>query len=375
MLRGPSVRTLSVTLAFGLLGLLADLPRIAILSDARLLLGGVFYLAIALLYGPVYGAIAAFVTVLPDCVGQRPEAALLLVLEAAAVGWLVRRGLLAILAELAYWAVAGAPLAILLYIRVLNYPSPTGWATVIAYAINGLLNVMLAEVLIGFAWVQKHSASPRFSAERQPLRAYLTHGFLLVATVPLLLLNIVNGQAYAKRQQMDASQRLDEAASAIRQHMEEFVSSHQLALLMLSRGIANEGHFDPETLDRWLEQNHAVYPGFQTLTVSDNQGVPIAVSPRHMPDGNPILSPPGAIVGDSGTMRDREYYKRTISTRRSVISEVYLGRAAQQPTVGSLQLLAFRRIALGTQMVETVSSIPTTPRSTRPSPHSSSRLC
>src|SRR5579872_2130819 len=333
MLRGPSVRALSVTLGFGLLGLLADLPRIAILSDARLLLGGVFYLAIALLYGPVYGAIAAFVTVLPDCVEQRPEAALLLVLEAAAVGWLVRRGLLAILAELAYWAVAGAPLAILLYIRILNYPSPTGWATVIAYAINGLLNVMLAEVLISFAWVQKHSASPRFTAGRQPLRAYLTRGFLLVATVPLLLLNIVNGQVYAKRQQTDASQRLDEAASAIRQHMEEFVSSHQLALLMLSRSIANEGHFDAETLDRWLEQNHAIYPGFQTLAVSDNQGVPIAISPRRMPDGNPVLSPPGARMGDSGTMRDREYYKRTISTRYSVISDVYLGRAAQQPTV------------------------------------------
>jgi len=324
---------LSVTLGFGLLGLLADLPRIAILSDARLLLGGVFYLAIALLYGPVYGAIAAFVTVLPDCVGQKPEAALLLVLEAAAVGWLVRRGLLAILAELAYWAMAGAPLAILLYIRVLNYPSPTGWATVIAYAINGLLNVMLAEVLISFAWVQKHSASPRFTAGCQPLRAYLTRGFLLVATVPLLLLNIVNGQAYAKRQQTDASQRLDEAASAIRQHMEEFVSSHQLALLMLSRSIANEDHFDAETLDRWLEQNHAIYPGFQTLAVSDNQGVPIAISPRRMPDGSPVLSPPGARVGDSGTMRDREYYKRTISTGHSVISEVYLGRAAQQPTV------------------------------------------
>ena len=326
---------MAVTLAFGFLGLLVNLPHIAILSDARLLLGGVFYLAIALLYGPLYGAIAAFISVLPDCVlEQKPDVALLLILEAIAVGWLVRRGLLAILAELAYWAVAGAPLAILLYIRLLHYPSPTGWATVIAYAINGLLNVMLAEVLIGLPWLRKYSASPGgFAAERQPLRVYLTHGFLLVATVPLLLLNIVNGQAYAKRQQKDASQRLDEAASAIRQHMEEFVSSHQLALLMLSRGISNEGRFDVATLNRWLEQNHALYPGFQTLTVSDSQGVPIAVSPRSMPDGQPSLSPPRAIFADQATLRDREYYKRTIATRRSVISDVYLGRVAGRPTV------------------------------------------
>ena len=334
MPRGPSVRTLAVALTFGLAGLLLNLPRISLLEDAPLLLGGVFYLAITLLYGPIYGAAAACVTVLPDCLpGRHPETALLLILEATAVGWLVRQGLLAILAELAYWTVIGAPLAVFFYIRLLAYPSPRGWVMVLAYAINGLLNVILAELLISFQSVQKYSGSPSVSAGRQPLRAYLTHGFLLVATVPILFLNIVNGQAYAKRQQTDASQRLEEAASAICQNMQAFVSDHRLALLMLSRAIANEGRFDPPTLDRWLEQNHALYPGFQTLTVSDQHGVPIAVSPHSMPDGKPVLSPPSAVFPDSATMRDREYYQRTIATRQSVISEVFLGRAAIQPTV------------------------------------------
>ncbi len=334
MLRGPSVRTLVVTLAFGALGVAANLLNISILADARLLLGGVFYLAIALLYGPRYGAMAAFVTMLPDCVmRQKPEAAVLLVLEAAAVGWLARWGWLAILAELAYWAVVGGPLAGLIYIRLLNYPSPTGWATVIAYAINGLLNVMLAEVLTGLPWLRKYSRSPRFAVERQPLRVYLTHGFLLVATVPMLLLNIVNGQAYAIRQQTDASQRLSEAASAIRQQTEEFVSRHQAALLMLSRGIGNEDRFDADALQRWLEQNHAIYPGFQTLAVSDTTGLPVAVSPRSMADGRPVLSPRGVIPPEAATMRDREYYKRTVATQRSVVSDVYLGRVSLQPTV------------------------------------------
>jgi signal transduction histidine kinase/ActR/RegA family two-component response regulator len=334
MPRGPSVRTLAVTLAFGSLGLLVNLPHIGILSEAPLRLGGVFYLAIAFLYGPSYGAIAAIISMLPECVaGQAPEAAGLLVLEAIAVGWLVRRGLFAILAELAYWAVAGAPLAILLYIGLLHYPSPSGWAAVIAYAINGLLNVMLAEALISLSWVQKYSGCLRLAAERQPLRAYLTHGFLLLATVPLLLLNIVNGQSYAKRQQTDASQRLEEAASAIREDMEEFVSNHQLALLMLSHSIANQARFDPESLERWLEQSHSIYPGFQTLAVSDNQGVPIAVSRVQTPNGQPVLHSMSAILSGAGSLRDRDYYQRTVASGRSVISDAYLGRVARKPTV------------------------------------------
>ena len=43
---------------FGLLGLAANLPHIRIFTGAALLFGGVFHLAVALLYGPFYGLMA-----------------------------------------------------------------------------------------------------------------------------------------------------------------------------------------------------------------------------------------------------------------------------------------------------------------------------
>jgi signal transduction histidine kinase/ActR/RegA family two-component response regulator len=138
---------------------------------------------------------------------------------------------------------------------------------------------------------------------------------------------------FAERQQTDSGQRLDEAAVSIRQHLEEYVTRHQLALMLLSRAITYEGHFDTDTLNRWLKQSHEIYPGFQTLTVADAEGVPVGVSPSRMPDGGAVLSGKGSVAGDRGTMRDREYYVRTINTRQSVISEVYVGRVALQPTV------------------------------------------
>jgi len=121
---GSKSRTLFVTLAFGLLGFLANLPQINVFADTTLLFGGVFYLATALLYGPLYGAAAALLTALPPvALWRHPETALFLVLEALVVGWLVERRRRPVIADLIYWAVIGTPLAILVFIFVLKYPS------------------------------------------------------------------------------------------------------------------------------------------------------------------------------------------------------------------------------------------------------------
>jgi two-component system cell cycle sensor histidine kinase/response regulator CckA len=201
-----SARSLVVTVIFGLLGLAANLPHITIFTGAALLFGGVFHLAVALLYGPFYGLVAAMITALPAMVlCDHPVTALVLILDAPVVGWLAqRRRLPPILADLIYWAVIGTPLSILLYIVLLNSPAPQGWVVVVKHPVNGLLNVMLAEILISLPVVQRYCSTASDTMERQPLRAHLVHGFLLVATVPLLLLNIVNGQMYANHQEMEA---------------------------------------------------------------------------------------------------------------------------------------------------------------------------
>jgi signal transduction histidine kinase/ActR/RegA family two-component response regulator len=333
--RAPSARSLVVTLVFGALGLLSNLLHITIFTDATLLLGGIFYLAIALLYGPLYGALAALVATLPSAVlWHHPETSLILVLEALVVGYLAQRRLRPLMADLIYWAAAGTPLALLLYIVLLNYPSPLGWVIVIKHPVNGLLNVMVAEVLISIPALRKYFGAALLASVRKPLRANLAHGFLLVATVPLLLLNIVNGRMYAEHQQTEASQRLQEAVTAIRQNLEEYVTRHQLALLSLSQAITNEGRFDAESLNRWTAQSHAVYPGFQTITVADDRGIPIGVHPQFMADGHAVISlKPGALLDPRATMTDREYFRQTMATRAPYISDVIVGRVALQPII------------------------------------------
>jgi two-component system, sensor histidine kinase len=328
-------RRIVVTLAFGLLGILVNLPQISIFTGASLLFGGVFYLAIALTYGPTYGAVAALISGLPSIlIWRHPEAGFLLVAEALTVGWLARRHLYPAVAELLYWAIIGTPLAALFYLVLYSYPAPYGWVMVVKYPANGLLNVMLAELLISIPALQKLWGAAGQPAERRTLRAYLSHGFLLVATVPLLLLNIVNGENYAERRESEAGQRLQEAARAIREDLEDHVTEHQLAVRELSRSITRQGRFDLAALNEWLRQTRQLYRSFQSITIANADGFPIAVDPQEVPGLGKVLSnKPGDVVDDSATMRDREYYKRTKALRQSVISDVFVSRVVRQPAV------------------------------------------
>jgi hypothetical protein len=278
---GRSARSLTVTIVFGLLGLAANLAHIRIFTGATLLFGGVFHLAIALLYGPFYGLMASLITSMPALMlREHPVTALVLILDAPVVGWLAqKRRFPPIIADLIYWAALGTPLAILLYIVALNYPSPQSWVVAVKLPVNGLLNVMLAEILISLPVVQRYCSPAKATRERQPLRAHLVHGFLLVTTVPMMLLNIVNGQMYANHQETEAGQRLQEAATAIREDLEQYVTRHQQAIMSLSEAITNEGRFDPDTLNTRLEQSHSIYPGFQTLVVANAEGLPISLHP------------------------------------------------------------------------------------------------
>jgi signal transduction histidine kinase/CheY-like chemotaxis protein len=332
-------RSLAVTLVFGLLGILVNQPRLTIFTGAALLFGGIFYLMAALLYGPWYGALAALITVIPCALlWGHPETAFIAVAEALTVGWLTRRRMHPTLADLLYWLVIGTPLAAFIYIVVLNYPSPYNWVMVVKHPVNGLLNVMIAELAISIPALQRlwgqGPSNGLGPVRRKSLRAYLSHGFLLVATVPLLLLNIVNGENYAERQEQEAGQRMQEAVTAIREDLEDHTRLHQLAMRELARSITRQGRFDLDALHGWLQQTRQVYTGFRSITIANADGFPIAVDPEQIPGLGKVLSnKPGDAVPDSATMRDREYFQRTKALGQSVISDVFVSRVDRQPTV------------------------------------------
>ena len=176
-------RRVVLTLAAGAVGCAVNLLPVTVFGPVKVVFGSVLSLLIAIVYGPVYGLAAALIASTSTVrLWGHGYGVLTFGLEALVVGWLVaHRRQSPLWAELRFWAFPGLPLLIWIYLIHFDYPSPNGLAIVVKEPLNGLLAVMLAELLAWVGPVQRLLLGPEEATARRPLRAYLYHAFLLLA--------------------------------------------------------------------------------------------------------------------------------------------------------------------------------------------------
>ena len=310
----------------GVIGFLVNSQDALVIAGVPVLLGGVFYLGIALLCGPVYAAIAAGIGAAPTLLfWHKPYVFAIFVLEAVAVGHLALRNWKSLLSDGLYWAVAGIP--VLVWGVNQNGVSDSVWALVSNLPLNGLLNVFVATAIVRSPFMRRYAAiginSFPTARAHKSLRLHLAHALLLVSIVPLLAVNLVSGRIYSEKQDQAAVERLRETATAIRQGLDRYIERHGTGLSLLSRAISVHGDFDRPALQRWVEEWHRAYTGFQTITLANAGGESLAQYPRYRPDPDR----PRILI------RDRAYFQRTLATGQPQISDVIWGRVANQPIV------------------------------------------
>src|SRR5439155_193135 len=182
--------------------------------------------------------------------------------------------------------------------------------------ISGLVAVVIADLIATGASAQRLVAQG-YRPERH-LQGYAFHAFILVATLPVLLLAAADGQITAAKQETDGGGRLHEAVSALSDHIAAYVSDHQHAVQALAAAIGpvKTGGTTRQAL---LDQYHAIYPGFITLFVADGAGVVHEIYPRRDDESPPIS--------------DREYFLEAVKTRTLAMSDVIVGRLSHVPIV------------------------------------------
>jgi signal transduction histidine kinase/ActR/RegA family two-component response regulator len=321
--QGGRRRFLFVALA-GVLGFLANSHRSVLLGDMPLLLGGVFGLTAAILLGPWYGAVAAALAALPALlIWNRPYLFVVFTLEAIAVGYLARRRWKPLVADAVYWAAAGVPVLIIgLHVSRAAATQPL-WLLVTNVPSNGLINVLLAEILAAASAVRQWVGDHSLDRPSRRLRAHLAHAFLLVAMVPAFLLILASDRIYGDKRDKAERARLEETTAAIQQNVDEYVIRHQVALASLAHTIELDQDFDDGTLGRWIAAWYESYPGFQTLTLANQSGTSIAQQPTF------IAAPNGPVL----LIKDRAYFQVTLATGRPQVSDVIWGRVSKQPIV------------------------------------------
>ncbi|HXE90262.1 MAG TPA: hypothetical protein VNK82_04785 [Terriglobales bacterium] len=201
-------RAVILSLAAGALGFLLNSWSVPLFADVPLMFGGVLPLAVALLCGPYWGALAAALAAgrTLTLLGH-PYAIAAVVLEAAAVGLLVRRRWMPLAADLLYWAVAGVPLLYLTHVVALREATPGVWFILAKTPLNGLLNVLLAELVVGAAVMRGWIPGGLAAGEPRSLRFYLLHVLVLTTTVPVLGLSVLHWRLYAHEHAVSEAER------------------------------------------------------------------------------------------------------------------------------------------------------------------------
>ncbi len=321
-------RRIAATLAAGLLGAVANTFTLDVFGGSPMSFGGIFTLATALHLGPWFGLLSALIAEVPGSLHFHPFGittfwkVLTHILEVVAIGWCMRKRFVPLAADAAYWTVFGIPF---LLVASHHADAAPAWAIVIKNLMNGLLDVTVADVLTGSKILNSFFEAP--AVEAQPLRNYLSRGFLLATAVPFLTLNVAIDWIHASRLENEAGAHIHEAVMRVISEANDFLDKHQAGLLTLAGVTERESKFEAKQSNLYLEEFHKVYPSFRLTAFMSPEGRIVAANPLTAIDGHNV-------IGDSVT--DRAYFKETRASGRPFVSDVFVARTLGNDPVVSL---------------------------------------
>ncbi len=313
MTRRPPVSRLFVATLAGVAGAAVHLLLPGL---ARLVPGRMLTLPIAILFGPWLGLLAGVIGAAPFA-GSVTVYFVLIAVEALVVGTFVKRGRSSLGGGALVWTVAALTFVAAPNWYGVTYPPSTVWSMALQQVMNGMLAVVVAELMAVAAAARWHGIR---DARVRALRTSSFHAFVLVATLPVLLLSAVNGELFASRQESDGGALLHETVASLSGHIGEYVDTHTRAVQSLATA-ANAIGDDQKRRQDLLDEYHGIYEGFITLFVADSRGAVHELFPIERLKGGPQQ------------IADRQYFADAMRTRHTAVSDVIIGRVSHVPIV------------------------------------------
>ena len=309
----PSAQRLALAVAAGLAGVALNLLPVPAIRS--LWPGRIVTLPVAIFFGPWYGLLAALVGATAFA-RVTPVLPITFAVEALMVGAFARRGKPTLVAGALIWVTAAVSFGLFPAGFGLGVLGSEVWPLALQQMLNGMIAVVVAELVAVAASAGRVLASAGSTAPRR-LGAYAFHAFVLVAVLPLLLLSAVNGQLFATKQESEGAARLHEAVTALNSHIDEYLATHTHAVQAMA-GTTGFFATDPARRHQILEHYHTIYEGFITLFVADVNGNLLeSVPPQPLPQ----------------TIADRPYFSSAVRTHGLAVSDVFIGRRSHVPIV------------------------------------------
>ena len=276
----------------------------------NLWLGRTITLPIAVAFGPIFGLVAATFGAL-SAQGSDTGLFTLFIAEGLLLGLVTRRRR----SSLAGRAVVAA----LLVTSVAAFPGlhglPALTVSTIPLAIQRALVLLVAPVASEFVTAGLWSLSIRFrlaepSPHRTPLRTQILHASILVAMLPLLVVNVISGEIFLGRHEAEVEARLKDTSMNLADRFNAYLESHMAAVGGVAASM--RGSAPTSGGDELLIAFKLLHPDFRTLGLA-------------APDGT-VLKRQSDIPGGGLTLAERPFFIEALAAKRIVISDVNLSR-------------------------------------------------
>ena len=290
-------RQLALALAAGLLGLIANVGAPMLGSGLPMRLDVVIVLCVAITAGPAWAALSATIATALVCwhVGH-PTLMFVAVLEAVAVGSLVRRRFGIALASASFWIAAGVPILYGWSAGILQADSGEATAGALQQALNGVAQAVLVQILAAWplarAWLRRQQDAPL------PLRAQVFDSVIPLAVCPVIVLGLVLGRVVASGEEQDIRRELVERAAIIGSRIDEYLRAHDLAAASLALRVGAAPLSDAEA-EQILVSAQRVYGDFDKIVLLDRAG-DARVGASVLNGGSPRPFAVQRLVGDAG---------------------------------------------------------------------------
>jgi signal transduction histidine kinase len=206
--------------------------------------------------------------------------------------------MLAVPATLVTWTLALGPGLVALSAWVYGQPATYTTIIVAKSVLNAVLNAVIAQALAPRPLVKRWMNGRRETGSPPTLRAQIFESVVPLSVFPVLILGFGLGVTFTRHEDEEAAADLRERAGMIAQRLADLVEQHRLAAddfaSRLSAGAA------PADLGATLDEFRRIYPGFETLAVTDGRGEQIALSgaelARTRPGGEMEQSPHATFI-------------------------------------------------------------------------------
>ncbi len=279
--------------------------------------GRLVTLPVALLLGPWWGGLSALIGATASTGANWTQIGFFAV-EGLALGVTARHGRSVLLTGALFWLLYAAVFALVPSVFGVALPEGAHMLVAVQRWLNAMVAVVLVDFLIHLASTHRLVRVAR-RTEPQHLRAYAFHAFMLVAMLPVLLLGAAAGHIFAARQGTEGGTRLHEAATSLRDHIDDYLGAHVQSVETLAETFGQIGD-DPTKRHQVIASYARIYGSqYVRLGMIDRSGAIVESMPARRP---------GPVSPSSF-----QFFTDTLRLTRPAISPVALGQTTESPVV------------------------------------------